>query len=58
MSQPRPLFVYFHPFLITISIIQIEESVNGVLGIQTWDRMMVGTYETTELRRPLILMRC
>ena len=30
MSQSRPLFVYFHPFLIviTISIIQVEKSVN------------------------------
>ena len=29
----RPLLIYFRPFLITISIIQIEKSVNGVLGI-------------------------
>ena len=28
---------YFRPFLITISIIQIENSVDGVLGIQTRD---------------------
>ena len=35
MGQSRPLFVYFRPFLITISIIQIEKSVVGVLGIRT-----------------------
>ena len=33
MGQSRPLFVYF---LITISITQIEKSVDGVLGIRTW----------------------
>ena len=33
MGQSRPLFVYFPPFLITISIIQIEKGVDGVLGI-------------------------
>ena len=33
MGQSRPLFVYFHYFLDTISIIQIEKSVDGVLGI-------------------------
>ena len=35
MCQSRPLFVYFRPFLIKISIIQIEKSLDGVLGIQT-----------------------
>ena len=49
MGQSRPLFVYFRPFLITISIIQIEKSVDGVLGIRTQGRRMVGTDETTEL---------
>ena len=34
MGQSRPLFVYLCPFLITISI-QIEKSVDGVLGIRT-----------------------
>ena len=33
MTQPRPLFVYFRPFLITFSIIQIATSIDGVLGI-------------------------
>ena len=35
MDQSRPLFVYFRPFLITISIIQIEKSIDGVLEIRT-----------------------
>ena len=50
----RPLFVYFCYFLDKISIIQIEKSVDGVLGNQTCDRMMVGADETTELWRPLV----
>ena len=33
MGQSRPLFVYFCYLLDTISIIQIEKSVDGVLGI-------------------------
>ena len=49
MGQSRPLFVYFLPFLITISIIQIEKSVDGVPGIQTRGRRNVGTDETSEL---------
>ena len=47
MGQSRPLFVYFRSFL-TISI-QIEKSVDGVLGIRTQGRRMVGADETTEL---------
>ena len=44
MGQSRPLFVYFRsfPIPITISIIQIEKGVDGVLGIQTRGRRMVG----------------
>ena len=48
IGQSRPLFVYF---LITISI--IEKSIDGVLGIRTRSRRMVGADETTELWRPL-----
>ena len=51
MGQSRPLFVYFRPFLITISI-QIEKSVDGVLGIRTRGRRMVDADETTELWQP------
>ena len=51
MGQSRPLFVYFCPFHITIQL-QIEESIDGVLGIQTRGRRMVGADETTELWRP------
>ena len=38
MGQSRPLSVYFRYFLITISIIQIEKSVDGVLGIRNRGR--------------------
>ena len=52
LGQSRPLFVYFRHFLDTFSIIQIEKSIDGVLGIQTWGRRMVGADNTTELWRP------
>ena len=52
MGLSRPLFVYFRHFLITILI--IEKSIDGVLGIQTRGRRMVGADETTELWRPLL----
>ena len=52
IGQSRPLFVYFRYFLDTISIIQFEKSVDGVLGIRTWGRRMVGGDETTELWQP------
>ena len=52
MGQSRPLFVYFCYFLIAISIIQIEKSIDGVHGILTWDRRMVGANKATELWRP------
>ena len=58
MGQSRPLFVYFCPFLITISIIQIEKSIDGVLGIRTQGRRMVGADEITELRRPQLCLVC
>ena len=45
-------FVYFHYFLDTITIIQIEKSIDGVLGIQTRGRRMVGADETMELWWP------
>ena len=51
MGQSRPLFVYFGSFLIIISI-QIEKSMDGVLGIRTWGCRMVGADETTELWWP------
>ena len=50
MGQSRPLFVYFCHFPITISI--TEKSIDGVLGIWTRGRRMVGADETTELWRP------
>ena len=54
MGQSRPLFVYFLPFLITISIIQIEKGLVGVLGIRTRGRRMIGADETMQLWRPPI----
>ena len=40
--QSRPLFVDFRPFIITISKIQIEKSVNDVLGFRTQGRKIGG----------------
>ena len=51
-ANPGLFLVYFHHFLTTISTIQIEKSIDGVLGIQTQGRRMVGTDKTTELWRP------
>ena len=51
-ANPGLFFVYFRSFLITISI-QIEKSIDGVLGIRTRGRRMVGADETMELWRPL-----
>ena len=51
MGQSLPLFVYFRSFFIKISI-QIEKSVEGVLGIRTRGRIMVGVDKTTGLWRP------
>ena len=49
MGHYRPLFIYFRSLLVTISI---EKSIDGVLGIRTRGRRMVGADETTELWRP------
>ena len=48
-GQSRPLFVYFRPFLAATSKIQIENSVDGVLGIRTRGCTIVGADKTTEL---------
>ena len=59
MGQSRPLFVYFHSFLVIISI-QIEISIDVVLGIRPRGHRMVGADETTELWWPIfynILLR-
>ena len=47
-NQPRPIFVYSCPFYITMHL-QIEKSVDVVLGIWTRDVMQVGTDGSTEL---------
>ena len=54
MGRSRPLFVYFCSFLITISMIQIEQAKDGVIGIQNHGRRMVDTDETMELLQPPI----
>ena len=48
-DKPDLFFVYFRPFLITTSIIKFEKSRDGVLGIQTRCRRLVGADDTTEL---------
>ena len=53
MGQSRPLFVYFGSVLVTISIIQIQKSIDGVLGIWNRGSRMVGTEKTIELWWPL-----
>ena len=53
MGHSRPLLVYFRSFPTTS--IKIEKSVDGVLGIRTRGRRMVGTDKTTELWRPPML---
>ena len=58
MGQSRPLCVYFRPFLMTISIIDIEKSVDVVLVIQTRGRRIVGTDKSTELWRPPVYPLC
>ena len=52
MGQSWSLLMYFRPFLITISILQIEKSLDGLLGIQPRGCRIVGADKTTELRRP------
>ena len=52
MGLSRLLIVYFRYFLDTISIIQIEKSLDGVHGIRTRGCKMVGADKTTELWQP------
>ena len=51
MGQTGPHFVYFRPFLNTMTntVHLTVKSVDGVLGIRTLDRKMVGADESTEL---------
>ena len=51
MGQSRPLFDYFRHFLATISIIQTEKTIVGVIGIRTCGRRMVGADKAMELCR-------
>ena len=54
-ANPGLFLFIFCSFLVTISIIQIEKSVDGVLGIQTWGCKMVGADKTTELWRWILI---
>ena len=49
--MPAYFFVYFRPFLITISGIQNAKRVDDMHGIRTRGRKMVCTDDTTELWR-------
>jgi len=51
-ANPGLFFVYFRTFLKTISIIQNAKNIDGVLGIRTQGRRMVGADKTTELWCP------
>ena len=53
MGRSRSFFVYFRPFHNTNQL-QIEKSIDGVLGIRTQGRRMVGSDETMELWQPPI----
>ena len=50
MGQTLPLFVYFRSFRIPYLTLN-DISINGVIGIRTWDGMMVCTDESTDLWR-------
>ena len=53
LNGPIPAsFCLFSSFLISISIIQIEKSLDGVLWIRTHCRRLVGADKTTELWQP------
>ena len=49
MGQSRPFLAYFRPFLFSTSILQIEKSIDGMLGIQT----RAGTMEAARLVKSL-----
>ena len=54
VDKTWPLFVYFCPFLNTMTNIVQKltingKSIDGELGIRTWDCIMVGEDESTEL---------
>ena len=55
MGQSRPLFVLFLSFSRHNFKIQLQKSVDGVLGMWTWGQMMVGMDKTTELWRSVML---
>ena len=58
MDKSWPPIVYFRPFLVTVSIIQIEKSLDGVLGIQTWGCRIVGADKFLFLIKALLNLKC
>ena len=52
MARSRPLFVYFRPFVITISVIQIEKSIDG-----TQDGAMAAALVLHHFAREIFLIR-
>ena len=58
MDKSWPPIVYFRPFLVTVSIIQIEKSLDGVLGIQTWGCRIVGADIFLFLIKALLNLKC
>ena len=58
MCRTRPLFCLFSFFLqdkYSTNLTLIDITIDGVLGIQTWGRRIVGADKTTELWRPPFL---
>ena len=53
MGQSRPLFLYF---LATVSIMQIEKCVDGLLGIRTRGCTLVDAEDTTEHGGPVSII--
>ena len=49
MGHNRPLFLFISSFQHVTIQIQIDKSVDGVLGIQTWGGRMEGADKSTEL---------
>ena len=59
LNGPIPAsFCLFSSFLVSISKIQIEKSLDGVLWIRTHCRRMVGADKTTELWSPAKIREC
>ena len=56
LANPKLFYVYYRSFLIPITIIQIEISLDGVPGVRTRGHGIEGADTTTELWRPPYLL--